>query len=222
MNFAHPLLEKAVSINEGEIATLVIENPIALRDTVNGIINSSPELVLSRNFSPVEISKYAEFITDMFDVDFAAKKISTKLNSEAERLSEDYPNETFSLLSAVNDYAELISEQFDYPIKFSLVENTEKLIKLLNFSIDNENMSFSESILTYMEVCRNFFGKQLFIFLNLKSFVSDTEFELFCKNAAYEKFCVLLLEAFDCGRSSEYEKKIIIDNDLCVICDDNL
>lgn len=222
MNFVHPLLEKAIEINEGEIVTLVIENPISLRNTVNGIINASPEFVLSKNFIPIELSKHTEFVTDMFGVDFATKKISTKLNAEAERLSTEYPNETFSLFGALNDYAEMISESFEYPIKFSLVENAEKLIKMLEFSVDSENMSFPEALITYMELCRGFFGKKFFVFLNLKSFLSDSELETFCKNIAYEQFCTMFLESFDCGRRSEYEKKIIIDNDLCVICDENI
>lgn len=222
MNFAHPLLEKAISINEGEVVTFVLENPIALRNTVNGIANSSPDFVLSENFSPIEISKYAELITNVFDIDFTAKKILTKLTCEAECFSEDFPNETISLINTFNEYGELISEKFDYPIKFAFAENAEKLIKLLNFTIDDENIPFPENLLTYMDLCRNFFEKRLFVFLNFKSFVSDDEFQLFCKNVAYEKFYVLLLEAFDCSKASENEKKIIIDKDLCIICNDNL
>lgn len=222
MNFVHPLLEKAISINEGELRTLVIENPVALRNTVRGIMNAETEYVLSKDFSPVDISRYAEFVTDMFSVDFAEKKILTKLSAEAERISENYPDETFSLIKAMNDYAELISHNLDYPIKFSMTENAEKLIKLMNFTVDEENMSFPEVLLTYMELCRSFFGKQIFIFLNLKAFVSDDEFELFCKNIAYEQFRVLLIEAFDVDKSAEYEKKIIIDKDLCIIGGDNL
>lgn len=222
MNFVHPLIEKPITINEGEIATIVIENPIELRSTVTGIVNADPDFVLSKNFTPIELSKYAEFITDMFDVDFASKKISSKLSAEAERISMDYANETLSLLQTLNEYAELISNSIDFPVKYSFVENAEKIIKLLNFTIDNENMTFPEALLTYMEVCRGFLGKQLFIFLNLKNFLSDIEFELFCKTAAYEKFRILLIEAFDSGKISEYEKKYIIDNDLCVICSDDL
>lgn len=222
MNFAHPLLEKAINIKEGEIVTLVIENPFELRNTVNGIMNSAPELVLSENFSPIEISKYAEFITDIFAVDFTSKKILTKIADEAEDFSEDFPNETLSLLNALNNYGELISEKFDYPIKFSFAENAEKLIKLLNFTVDDENIPFPENLLTYMDLCRNFLGKKLFIFLNFKSFVSDSEFQLFCQNIAYENFRVMTLEAYDCGKASENEKKIIVDNDLCVICNNNL
>lgn len=221
MNFAHPLLEKAINIDEGEVVTFVIENPIALRNTVNGIANSSPELVLSENFSPIEISKYAELITNVFDIDFTAKKILAKLNAEAQCFSEAFHNETISLINAFNEYGELISEKFDYPIKYSFAENAEKFIKLLNFTVDDESIPFPENLLTYMELCRNFFEKKLFVFLNFKSFVSENEFKLFCKNVAYEKFHVLMLEAFDCGNSAQNEKKIIIDKDLCIISDGN-
>lgn len=222
MNFVHSLLEKSININEGEFVTLVIENPVELRNTVNGIINSAPELVLSENFSPIEISKHAEFITDIFGVDFTTKKILTKITNEAECVSDNFPNETLSLINALNEYGELISEKFDYPIKFSFVENAEKIMKFLDFTVDEENITFPENLLTYMNLYRNFLGKKLFIFLNFKSFVSNNEFQLFCKNVAYEKFCVLNIESFDCKRFSENEKKIIIDKDLCVICNDNL
>lgn len=220
MNFVHPLIEKAISIDEGETVTLVIENAIALRNTVNGISNSSSEFVLSENFAPVEFSKYAEIVTDMFNIDFASKKISAKLAAEAEQISNDYPDETMALLNSLNNYAELILESFDVPVKFSLIESVEKLIKLMNFGIDDD-MQFPEALLTYMGLCRCFFGKRLFVFLNLKSIMSDNEFELFCKNVSYEGFCVLLLEAFDSGKTSECEKKIIIDNDLCIISNSN-
>lgn len=222
MNFVHPLLEEAININEGEVITLVLENPIALRNTVSGIVNASHEFVLSEKFSPIEISKYAEFITDICGVDFTSKKILTKLANTAESLSEDFPNETISLINTLNDYGDFISEKFDYPVKFSFAENAEKLIKLLNFTIDDENIPFPENLLTYMELCRDFFGKKLFILLNFKSFVSDSEFQLFCRNVAYESFRVLMLEAYDCEKSFENEKKIIIDNDLCIICNENM
>lgn len=222
MNFVHPLLEKSVSIKEGEIVTIVIENPTALRNTVKGITNPNSEFVLSKNFVPIDISKYTELITDMFNIDFETKRFLTKIVAEAEHLGEEYQNETFSLICAINNYAEMIAEKFEYPIKFLPVENIDKLIKLFNYTPDCENTQFAESLIVYMELCRNLLGKQFFVFLNLKSFLSDDEFKLFCKNAEYEKFRVMLIEAFDCDRTWEYEKKIIIDNDLCVVSDGNI
>lgn len=217
MNFAHPLIEKAVSINEGEVLTLVIENPIALRNTVNCFKTENAELVLSDKLEELDFHKSVEFIDNVFDMDFASKKIINKLNDEAESIAGDLQSETLSIFEAINDYAEEVSSNFDLPVRFSFLDETERLIKFLNFHIDTDGMSLPEIIISYMEVCRRVFGKKLFAVLNIKSFLSDDEFKLFCKSVSYEKLCVLLIEAYDVKRTSEYEKKIIVDNDLCVI-----
>lgn len=220
MNFSHPLLEKAITLKEGEVVTLVMENPVALRNTVYGFKNENSTLVLSEDYIPVEMVKHVELIDNVFEVDFASKKIATKLNHETELVVSEYPQETISLIDTLNRYAELLADTLDYPVQFSMVENMEKVIKLLEFSIDSEEMSIPERILTYMGICRRFFAKKIFVLLNFKGVISDEEFELFCRNIEYEKFCVLILESYDHNRGAEQEKKIIIDHDLCVVRQD--
>lgn len=217
MNFAHHLFEKTVHINEGEVLTLVIENPIVLRSIVCFFKGENTEMVFLDGSEVLEVDKGIEFIDNIFDVDFASKKIINRLCGEAEQIACDFQNETISIFSAINEYAEAISANFDLPVKFSFLDETDRLIKFLNFHIDTEDMALPELILSYMEVCRKVFGRKLFAVLNIKSFLSDEEFELFCKSIQYEQFYVLLIEAYDCQRHSEYEKKIIIDKDLCVI-----
>lgn len=217
MNFIHPLFEKPACINEGEILTLVIENPIALRNTVNCFKNDNTELAVFDGIKTFEFDKCTEFIDNVFDMDFASKRVINKLSNEAERIAGDFQNETISIFDSINKYADTISASFDLPIKFSFLDETDRLMKFLNFHIDTEDMTLPELLLSYMEVCRKIFEKKLFAVLNFKEFISDEEFKLFCKNVSYEKFYVLLIEAYDYKRSSENEKKIIIDNDLCVI-----
>lgn len=221
MNFAHPLLEKSVDIKEGEYLTLVIENPIALRNTVHWFKNETPELVLSENFTPIDIGKNTEFIDNIFELNFSAKHLISNINDEAEAVAEEYQSETLSLLGALNNYASLITAKLDYPVDFTLISNVEKVMKLFNFSVHTDNVPLPEALLTYMELCRDFLKKKLFVLLNFKGFVSDEEFSAFRKGIEYEKFCVIFLEAFDCSRSCELERKIIIDNDLCVLYDEN-
>ncbi len=221
MNFAHPLLEKSACINEGEILTLVIENPIALRNTVSWFKKDNTEMVLFDGLETLDFDKSTEFIDNVFDMDFASKKITNKLCDEAERIAGDFQNETISMFGAINEYAEMISSNFDLPIKFSFLEESERIMKFLNFHIDTEDMTLSEMLISYMEVCRKMFGKKLFAVLNIKSFLSNEEFELFCKSINYEKFFVLLIESHDPKKVFPNEKKIIIDNDLCVIYGDS-
>lgn len=218
MNFVHPLIEKMICINEGEVATLVIENPIALRNTVKLFKQETSEITILDGFETFDVDKGTEFIENIFDLDFSSKRIANRLCDEAKRIAENFQNETLSMLGAINDYADMISTSFDLPIKFSFLNEADRLMKLLNFQIETEDISLLEMLVVYMEVCRKMVGKKLFVILNFKSFISDEEFELFCKSVNYEKFYVLLLEAYDDKRNSTCEKKIIIDNDLCVIC----
>lgn len=217
MNFIHTLLDKPLCINEGEALTLVIENPVSLRNTVNCFKGNNTEIVLFDEFEELDFNKNVEFIDNIFDVDFMSKKIINKLNEEAGQIASDFQKETISVFGTINEYAETISSSFDLPVKFSFLDDIDRFMKFLNFYIDTEDMTLPEMLISYMEVCRKIFGKKLFVVLNIKSFLSDEEFELFCKNINYEKFYVLFIEAYDCKRASKYEKKVIIDNDLCVI-----
>lgn len=221
MNFVHPLFENPVCINEGEVLTFIIENPIVLRKTVIFFNKENDEIVLLDGLEALDADKYIEFIDNVFDMKFASKKITNKLCDEAVQIAGEFQNDTISIFGAVNEYAEAISACFDLPVTFSFLDETDRLIKFLNFHIDTEDMSLPETLLSYMEVCRKVFGKKLFAVLNIKSYLSEEEFELFCKNVNYEKFYVLLIEAYDCKKTQKCEKKIIIDNDLCVIYNDS-
>ena len=90
-------------------------------------------------------------------------------------------------------------------------------LKLLDLHIDSEVMTLPERMLEYMKLCRRFFGKKLFVFLNLKSFLSDRELELFYGTVMYEKFDILLVEGTQRGKTCSCERVYIIDSDLCEI-----
>lgn len=217
MMLAHPLLERAIEIKEGEAAVLVIENPIELRKTVMNIKNGDSELVLSEGDNILDIHKYVELFDNLFDIDFASKRILSGINSEAERVAEEYPTETEEVFSALVKFGNFVSNKLETPVKLMFDGDNEKIMKLLSFAVDTDEMSFPEKLLSYMEISEKFFKKKLFVFLNLKSFLSKDELELFYKNISYEGFRVLLLESFSRNFFEKYEKSIIIDEDLCII-----
>lgn len=97
------------------------------------------------------------------------------------------------------------------------IDSVESLIKLYNVSIDSSEKSLAEQLLLYMKICRDFFKKKLFVILNLKSFLSKDEIELFYKATFYEKFDLLLIESSQKEAPRDCEKVKIIDEDLCEI-----
>lgn len=217
MRFVCPLLDEPIKLTEGKIKVVVIENPVALRNLVQSIKESNSKIVLSDNFKPVELLKYMEFISDIFDVDFVSKNISSKINSEVNSLSLEYHNEINEVYGALNSFGQLVTSSLDFPASFSFVQEPDKITKLLNFAVDTDGVELPEKVLEYMNIYRRFFKKKVFAFLNLKCFLSYEELIPFYKNIAYEGYRVLLIESHEHNRIDEFEDVIVIDNDLCII-----
>ena len=217
MMLSYPFLEKPINFDSSKINVLIIENPVVLRNTVNAFRKQAETFVLSEDFKPIEWTKHAEFIGDIFDIDFLSKSLSSKINLEAGKIIEIYPEETAELLHHINSWGGFVSSQFDFNADFSVLEDSERIIKMLNFSVHTEDLSLPEMILEYMNICRKFFKKNLFVFLNLKSYLTVDEQQLFYKSAVYEKFNLLLIENYQHESIGSYEKNVIIDKDLCVI-----
>lgn len=217
MMLSCPFVEKPIKFDENKINILIIENPVVLRNTVNAFRKQGEGFVLSEEFKPVEWTKNVEFVENVFDVDFSSKALSSKINAEASRIVENYPEETSIMLQNVNLWGNIITSQFEFSADFSAVEDADRIIKILNFHICNDEMSLPEAMLEYMNICRRFLKKKLFVFLNLKSYLTVEEQTLFYKSVAYEKFDILLLEGYQHEIIEKYEKTVIIDKDLCVI-----
>lgn len=67
-----------------------------------------------------------------------------------------------------------------------------------------------------MGFVREYLGDRLFIFVNLRNFISNEDYELLITEVANQSFKLLLIESQEYP-SVEREKRLIIDNDLCEI-----
>ena len=67
-----------------------------------------------------------------------------------------------------------------------------------------------------MELIYEFDRQKLFITVNMRSFVSDAEAELFARTVIAHGYRVLMLESAERERLSN-ENRLIIDGDLCEI-----
>lgn len=217
MRFACPILEEPIKLEEGKINVLVVENPVALRNLVKSIVEFNSDVVLSDDYKPVELSKHMEFINNIFDVNFISKNITSKINNEINSLSLSFQKEINELYEALNSFGSIISSNLDFPATFSYVQEFDRVTKMLNFTFDTDGMDIPEKLLEYMNICRKFYGKKVFVFLNLKCFFSCDELTSFYKNIAYEGYRILLIESYDANHINEFENTVVIDSDLCII-----
>ncbi len=221
MTLAYPLLQEPLVFEENRIQVLVVESPSELRKMILSLQQQEAgregEFVLGEKFLPLEFSKYATLITDPFALDFAAKKIATKLNQQAmERAGDMYAEQFRQILAELNELAAGIGTGMEFEVSFSEFTGWEGLIKLMNFHIDRQTLPFSEQVLEYIRLQQRVFAKKLVILYNLKACLTLEELKHFYQAVKYEKLCVLLLEDRQRTEMGEDENVTIIDKDLCI------
>lgn len=223
MTLAHPEFSRCIEFAENTVNVLVVENQPMLRRVVTGLLSQitcgdGGEFVLSDEHSIVELGKTAEFITDPFCISMSDKRFQTKINQEAVKLCcAELEEETACLLTSASRLGAALTVSLDFSADYTAPSDVSAFLKLLDLHIDSESMTLPERLIEYMKLCRRFFGKKLFVFLNLKSFLSDRELELFYGTVMYEKFDILLIEGVQREKSCSCERVYIIDSDLCEI-----
>ena len=109
-----------------------------------------------------------------------------------------------------------ISTQLPYILRFDLDLNFPGLMKLYNLSLDEQEMSLTEKLCTYIRYFHQLCRTELFIFLNLKQILSTQQLSEFYKFCYYEKVYSLDIESCSVPKI-ETEHFTILDNDLCLI-----
>ena len=204
-----------------EIATLVIENPGLFRALITDIqaqlYGMEGRAVLSLNGKSLPLSKNLELLDRFIPFDLNTKTLITKINADLEKkaVSDEYYPETLNVLGQLEKL--LTDLSFDYPcgIEFPKL-SAGAVLKAAGVEICDDYDSLGEKILDYFQLVNDLVGRKLFITVNLRSYFSDMETQLFMKTVASHGFDVIMIESFEHARLDE-EKRLIIDADLCLI-----
>lgn len=114
-------------------------------------------------------------------------------------------------------------ERYIHNLSFSCPCNVEcgklgvsNLLKMSGLRFEMSYNSHIEKLIEYMSLVRELENEKLFIFVNMRSWFTDEETELFVKNALIHKYDILLIDNCEYPKL-ESEKRIVIDRDLCEI-----
>jgi len=217
-------MEYKVIFDFNRINTIVIESPLVMSAYVmqlnNQINGESGNFVLSKTpLKELEISKTIELIINpIIDASYN-KRFSTKLINSMKKLStgEELYLKTAEVQSLLLQYASLLAHESNDSLLFADEIDLASLIKLFSFSLDFEDSSLSENILTYVRALNTYSEISIFTFVNIKSYLTDEELIYLSEVVGAMKCHLLLLE--NCQRKPfiNKEKCCIIDVDLCEI-----
>ncbi len=221
MKLATDLFQEVIEIEEGRVVSLVLENKDIFREFLENmyeqIEGKGESFTLSNDNSLLKVSKTVEMLTTYVPFEMNEKRLLTKLVGviEHEMLNEKYFNQTMNLLARIEKYMDDVTETLPYPLYCDGI-SANSLVKMCGISIEDKSNRTIEKLIDYMNIVRDLLGEKLFILANMRLFFDDIDVQGFVDTANVHKYHVLLVDSIN-GNSIYGTKKLIVDNDLCLI-----
>lgn len=222
MKLVYPFLNLEMDFEEGAVSSLVIENQNIFSELITDINNQiegyEGEFVLSENYTPIEIRKNVELITQFIPFTLNKKDILTKLYGEIQKnaMSPEMLERTNCILADLERYVFDVSNILENELECTVSSDIVPLLKMFDIQFCENDKSLCEKLLDYFEAVEKYKKKSFFVTVNLRSYIDDKTAELFFKDVIVRKVTLLAIENFD-YKKLPCEKRIIIDKDLCII-----
>ncbi len=222
MRIAYPAVDICSALEEENILTLIFENQHLFYDVVSDIGNQldghSGKVVLSKDYQPLDMRKHVELITQFVPFSINQKELINKLYSELKSKSADAQmyQKTTELYACISKYLYALTEEYESELTFDEPDDISGMLKSFNVRFYDEDKSLAEKILEYAIAVNELKGERVFIFVNMRSYLTDAQTENLFKSFILRKIKVICIENKEYARF-EMEKRIVVDEDMCVI-----
>lgn len=211
-----PILEEKFKFTEW-----IIESPAAFTEYIQElgrqIAGEEEQFVLSENNKEMSLVKKADLIINPFAVDVNARKILNKLYSELSIISKEEQMylKTMELFRHIQEYMMELEQCTDYILEYDQDLEISVVLKAVNVRYETKETDFLERLIQYIKIMAAV-GVKLFIFVNLRSYLSDYQMKEIIKETQYQEVQCLFME--NQQRSCiEGGKRCILDKDRCEI-----
>ena len=218
---AHVHLETPLVLSEEFVQVLIVENPTEFYQMVSDL-NAQLDgeeggFAFSYNGQIIDPSKRGGIISDLFRFDLNDKKVVNLLHKKLEGIAVGEKFALFHELSA--KIMEFLSE-VSYCVPFSLDYNELQptdYFKSAGVKFEKNYDSLEEKIICYINALIELKQCEFFVFVNLKSVLSDEKLAKVYEHCRLEQVGVLLVESKKQRPLLFCEKAVIITDDLCEI-----
>lgn len=222
MIFRHQTLNKQLEWSPSQhLCELVVESPTFLRQLLRGLTveDSSRQISVTEKGEPLHFEKDIDVILNPVKLDFNNRRAMTTLLKLLVKtsLSEDFYFSTNSLKSKIIKYLDGVvgAEDFEFEVSTSDFM-IDSLAKAANLHIVGDEDDFVELITDYMAMMADLSGIKLFVFVNLRSLITEDELGHLRHNLNNHQIDVLLVENLDRG-VMDGVPRIVVDEDICEI-----
>ena len=132
-------------------------------------------------------------------------------------MESDFYLETQQILSQLQRFMTILTDDEMIALDFKDEISLQDLFKIAGLKIECENIKLLEKLLDYLEVVQEFLKPKCIIIMGLKQFFEKDELEEIYKFVIYQGIRLVLIENAIDKESYDFEKKLIVDTDLCEI-----
>ncbi len=212
-------IENELEIIQDRVLALEIENKKYFYRTVFGLYSlSRGETVEEFQFYESSMKEINNpnilVINDFFNIDLDSKKISTELQkSVISEIDEKMMQELVRDYKKIYNSFNKILHTIDLPLTMLQDFNLEMFIKTLKISVKRKD-ELLDNLLLLIDIEKILNIHQAIFFINLKQYLSNSELVELYKYSIYSSVPIILVDSQSYGVTLEYEKKIIIDDNL--------
>lgn len=174
--------------------------------------------VLSQGDKELNISKSTELICDVMGLDVNNRKILGKLYSDLQEVafSEELFVATQSMTQEVKQHILCMEDATNYILDMDEQIDMSTFFKALGVRFYEVEENFFERLVRYIKVEAELLERKFFIFINLRSYLTDSQIVDLIQEAGYQEIQILMIEhqAKSCIKGV---KRCIIDKDRCEI-----
>lgn len=222
MKLVHFELSGVLLDDKTNFTEWIIESPDLFSEYVielhSQIEGAEGRFVLSESDKILALSKSTVIILNPLNVDINTRKVLNKLYSELSDYakSEQMYVRTSEFLRSMQEYLLELEQCTEHNLEYDQEIDIASLLKSVNVHYEATSMSFQESLLQYLKTLADIFGIKLFIFVNLRSYLTNAQTSELIKEMNYQNICGIFIENQK-RESLEGVKAYVIDTDNCEI-----
>lgn len=221
VQIAHVHIETRLILSEEYVQVLIVENPSEFYRFVSDLNvqfdGGKGDFSFSRNGEPIDAVKYGAMISDAFHFDLNDKKILSLLHKKMESLSFGEKLVAFNGVSAkISEYLGELAFLVPFALDYDEVQPLD-LFKAAGVKFEKNYDSLEEKIICYINALIELKRCEFFVFVNIKSVLSDEKLLQIYEHCKREQVGVFLVEDSKRRNLLFCEKAVLITDDLCEI-----
>lgn len=221
IQLAHVHLESLITISDDYVQLLIIENPTEFYNMVSDLDRQfdgqEGKFVFSIDGQIVPAGKYGAMLSDLFHFDLNDKKLLALLYKRLESAAFADKILFFNDLTAkVVAFLEEMSFAVPFALEYDEPQPSDYL-KASGLKFAKVYDTLEEKIVCYINALIELKQCEFFVFVNLKSVLSDEKIEQIYLHCRAEQVGLLLIEDGKRRKLLPCEKAVIITEDLCEI-----